>query len=99
MKTKHVNYRRYEIIPNIVSNFTPDSSLGISKLNQLWQAIKRALFRSSEPQVWQEYVTQREPSGECSVQIWWHAYDPLTQRSVYCSSEEEMRAWLDQLPY
>lgn len=57
----------------------------------LWQRFKQAIIGSSELQVWQAY----DRNGN----IYWQAYDPACDRSIYFGSEAEMRMWIEQYYY
>jgi hypothetical protein len=91
MKDKYILYRTYELIPQFTPGAKPNKSALISWLGNTWDFLIHWLVGNDEPRIWQEY----DRSGE----IWWHAYDPVTGRSVCCPTEDELRAWLDELPY
>jgi len=59
---------------------------------RLWQHLVIWMNSSSDLQVWQEL----DHRGHTSC---WHAYDPITGRSVCFGSEEEMRVWIDKCYY
>ncbi len=56
-----------------------------------WRFIRQSIAVNQEPQVWQ----RRDRDGNFG----WYAYDPISQRSLHCATEDEVRLWLDQLPY
>lgn len=60
-------------------------------LSCLWRSMERAMAVNNEPHVWQ----RRDRQGE----TFYSAHDPSTGRSIYCANEDEVRIWLDQLPY
>jgi hypothetical protein len=63
----------------------------ISWCHGIGQKVSNFLLEGHEPQI-------RQIRGRDGV-IWWQAYDPISQRSLTCASELEVRLWLDQLPY
>lgn len=60
-------------------------------VDRLWQSLMHYLLPGDEPRIWQK----RSAAGE----LFYHGYDPRSGRSIDCTTETEMRAWLDQLPY
>jgi hypothetical protein len=60
--------------------------------SQFWdQLINRLTLNPNEPHVW--HTVDR------MGQTIWHAYDPLTHRTLSCASETEMRQWLEERYY
>ncbi|HEY9728441.1 MAG TPA: hypothetical protein V6D50_18490 [Chroococcales cyanobacterium] len=59
-----------------------------SVLNQFWQHLVKSIVQGQEPRIWQH--TDR------TGKIWWHGYDPHTERSICVDSEAEMRIWLEE---
>lgn len=51
----------------------------------------QSLAGSREPHVWQ----RQDASG----QLWWHGYDPVSDHHICCTSEEELRIWLESRYY
>jgi hypothetical protein len=62
-----------------------------SVFHQFWQYLVTSIVQGQEPRIWQH--TDR------SGQIWWHGYDPLTERSICVDCEAEMRIWLEERYY
>jgi hypothetical protein len=60
----------------------------LSWLERAAQAFMQRLVADAEPHVW--YT--RDAEGN----LWWHAHDSVTGRSLYDASEAEMRIWLEQ---
>lgn len=56
--------------------------------HKLWAWLTDTYITYPEPQVWQK----RDRHGR----LCWHAYDPMTRRSFWCESEDEMRQWLEE---
>lgn len=54
----------------------------------LWNWLIDSYTHQPEPKVWQ--------STDRQGQLCWHAYDPVTNRSFWCASEDEMRCWLEE---
>jgi hypothetical protein len=59
--------------------------------HRLWQYLMHHLLRGHEPRVWQK----RNAAGE----VYHCGYDPYSGRTTYLTSDTDLRAWLDQLPY
>jgi hypothetical protein len=60
-------------------------------LNNMWQYLVTAIAQRQEPKVWQ--------STDRFGQTRWHAYDPVTGRSVCRDCEAEIRIWLEERYY
>lgn len=74
-----------------LSDIQPQSSSLISWFSYGWTYFIHYFTKSREPRVWQE----RSAAGD----IYHCAYDPYSGRSAYLSSDTDLRAWLEQLPY
>ncbi len=37
--------------------------------------------------------------GDRNGNVYWEGYDPVSNRTFYCASENEARIWLARLPY
>lgn len=78
---------------NLISRLAASPKFNLSSvvswLQNLCNNYVYHLANSEEPQVWQK----RDRHGE----IGWRAYDPVSGRSLVCSSEKEVRIWLEQL--
>jgi hypothetical protein len=59
----------------------------LSLIEKLWQNAIAALAKEPELKVWQK----QDRHGR----IYWHAYDPLTDKSVSFDSEAVMRCWIE----
>uniref|UniRef100_B8HZC6 Uncharacterized protein n=1 Tax=Cyanothece sp. (strain PCC 7425 / ATCC 29141) TaxID=395961 RepID=B8HZC6_CYAP4 len=59
-----------------------------SWLSRIWQWLKDALFEQTELQL----LLKRDRYGH----LWWYAYDPVTGRVGWLSSEDEVRAWIEE---
>lgn len=70
------------------SNVSTSFSLVIKAL---WQRFSVWLTKGRELQVWKKLDRQGNTS--------WHAYDPLTGRSICVASDAEMREWIEQCYY
>lgn len=62
-----------------------------SKLEKIWQFLVRHLRELPELRVWH--------TCDDEGNIWWNAYDPTTNRSIYSITEEQMRVWIEQRYY
>jgi hypothetical protein len=60
-------------------------------LERAARAFMQRLVVDAEPRVW--YTCDGEGN------LWWHAYDPITGRSLYDVSEAEIRVWIEQRHY
>ncbi|MEH2085011.1 MAG: hypothetical protein V7K89_35070 [Nostoc sp.] len=58
-----------------------------SKLQKSWYSLITVMASSSQLQVWQNHLANRD--------CYWHAYDPMTGRSACFGSEAEMRIWIE----
>lgn len=90
-KTKWEIYKELELIPDSVPQPGAGPLRVAAWLWSLWQSLATAMTRDCEPQIRQSL----DPSG----QLWWDAYDPITGKTTYLESEDEVYRWLDQLPY
>ncbi|WP_143467513.1 hypothetical protein [Leptolyngbya ohadii] len=91
MNSKTVNRRGNSIeLPSSKDENAQPSKL-VSRWNQVWQSLSHHLMKDNEPQVWQ----RRDRYGN----VWWVAYDPASGRSLLCSTEQEVRIWLEQTRY
>jgi Sec7-like guanine-nucleotide exchange factor len=59
--------------------------------NRFWKAVSHLLIQTSEPSVTQK----SDRSGHHYFQV----YDPMTRKYGEFSSEQEIRAWLEQRYY
>jgi hypothetical protein len=91
MEEHHSHFRMYEIIPELVPGAQPKHSNLSEWIYQAWIFLTHSLTKSHEPCIWQT----RDRDGE----IWWNAHDPMSGRSLVCTTEEEVQIWLEQLPY
>lgn len=87
-----------EVAPDCIPEFithSPDaksnSSSLVSMFSKGWAYLVHYFTKRPEPRVWR----QRNIAGG----IFYCAYDPYTGRSAYLTSETDLRAWLEQLPY
>jgi hypothetical protein len=61
----------------------------LSWIGRIWNAMIYGLSKPYEPQVKQK----RDRTGR----TFYHAYDPVTNRSTYCSDEKDVLIWLEKL--
>jgi hypothetical protein len=61
----------------------------LALIGNLWEKAIAALTKEPELKIWQE----QDRYGK----IHWHAYDPLTNKSVSFASELEMLSWIENL--
>lgn len=62
-----------------------------SALYKIWHGLLTANFSKNELRVWQK--SHSDGNTE------WHAYDPVTGRSICLASDAEMRIWIEQQYY
>lgn len=62
-----------------------------SALKRVLQAFIQLFSDNNEPRIW--LTTDRYGN------TFWHAYDPVSDKSVTCCSEDEMRAWIERRYY
>lgn len=60
----------------------------LSWLERAAQSFMQRLVADAEPRVWY--------TCDAKANLWWHAHDPVTGRSLYDASEAEMRVWIEQ---
>lgn len=60
----------------------------LSWVEQASQFFVKRLMADAEPRVWS--------TCDAEGNLWWHAHDAVTRRSLYDASESEMRTWLEQ---
>ncbi len=92
--TNYINSSNREIQENLYAETEQKavkSSKVFSILNGFWQHLFVALANNQEPRIW--HSTDRFGN------TWWHGYDPVTERSTYQNSEQEIRAWLEERYY
>lgn len=90
MRTHYHLNREYEIIPE----FSPRAQakhIQLAWVERFYKALVHYLIDRGEPRIWQE--------SDSTGKTWWRAYDPTSQQSLVCASEDEVRLWLEQLPY
>ncbi len=61
-----------------------------SWIRKIWQFISEDM-NNREPQIWQRL--SRDGT------LYYYAYDPISGRSLNSASEDEVRMWLEELPY
>jgi hypothetical protein len=91
MNSKSISSQDIEMLARKESGNETKYAKLIFRLDTIWSHLKHYLLQSCEPHLWQEYSS--------TGLLWWCAYDPKTQQSVYGLTETEMRRWLDQLPH
>ncbi len=62
-----------------------------SAMNQIGQFLLVAAMGGDKLKIWQ--TSDRDGNSS------WHGFDPLTGRSTWAGTEEEMRAWIDRHYY
>lgn len=88
---RSIMHRQYEVAPKTVNGANARPSKVVDFFQAILQAILDVAVKDNEPKILQI----RDRHG----QIWWRAYDPKSRRSLVCTTEDEVRLWLDQLPY
>ncbi|MBF2049418.1 MAG: hypothetical protein EDM05_040795 [Leptolyngbya sp. IPPAS B-1204] len=86
-------YQALEFLTEPTAN-TASKALSLklkTRLNHIWQSLVAYFSTSTEPHVWR--------SEDSNGQVVWHAYDPVTNRSVQQASMDEMRVWLEERHY
>lgn len=62
-----------------------------SAMNQIGQFLLVAAVGGDNLKIWQ--TADRDGNS------WWHGFDPLTGRSTWVATDDEMRAWIDRHYY
>ncbi|UBF27230.1 hypothetical protein K9N68_04500 [Kovacikia minuta CCNUW1] len=91
MNAKWELYKQLELIPDSEPEPRAPEPKLITWLNSLWESLTTSSPKKLEPEIWQ----RMDQEGN----VWWDAYDPVAGQVMYFASEEEIRMWLDQLPY
>jgi hypothetical protein len=94
VKTSNVNVKSQGLQylqPNIPSTYRPANLSFQQRLQKFGQKLYKLLVGSNELQVWS--TTDR------AGQTYWHAHDPLTNKSIVCRSEAEMVEWIENRHY
>ncbi|MBD3886632.1 hypothetical protein IFO70_33755 [Phormidium tenue FACHB-886] len=91
MNRKSITNRQHEIKSQSSSDAKAQPLGLVSRLNRLLKFLSDNSLRNSEPRIWQV----RDRSGN----TYWRAYDLMSGRSLVCSTEQEVRIWLEQVLY
>lgn len=91
MTTQHNLNRISKTTSLLVADSRSNSSTQSPWFSNIWKYLTQWFLQSNEPRVWQEH----DRFGQTRYCI----YDPYTQRSLYCSTEDETRVCLEQLLY
>lgn len=70
------------------NTFTDAKKTLLSLLEQASQSFMQRLMADAEPRVWH--------TCDAEGNLWWHAHDSVTGRSLHNASEAEVRIWLEQ---
>ncbi|MBD3886805.1 hypothetical protein IFO70_34780 [Phormidium tenue FACHB-886] len=62
-----------------------------SWLSRTWNYLMHHLLQGNEPRVWQKH----NAAGE----VFYYGYDPYSGQTTHLTSDIDLRAWLEQLPY
>lgn len=89
MEERRIHFTRYETMPHLVPEIQPQHSKLSEWLHKCWTSLLQFFTQEKEPRVWQ--------TSDHTGQIWWHAHDPISGRSLVCTTTEEVQIWLDQL--
>lgn len=69
----------------------PEGQRLFSAMNQIGQFLLVAAVGGEKLRIWQTF--------DCDGNSWWHGFDPLTGRSTWTATDDEMRAWIDRHYY
>ena len=75
----------------VIVHDTPPEPPDSSWLCQIWNSLMHHLLRGHEPQIRQK----RNAAGD----VYYYGYDPQSGRSAHFTSDTDLRAWLERLPY
>lgn len=89
MNRETIDYRETAIEWQSSSRKNTQPSRLLSLINRVWESLTQNLLKRSEPQVWQV----RDRAGN----TYWKAYDPASGQSLVCSTEREVRIWLEHV--
>jgi hypothetical protein len=88
---QQINYERLELISRPEPKLEQQPSVVMSLLKGIGQKVIGFFAVDTEPKIWQ--IT--EPTGE----IWWRAYDPVSGRSAWLATEEDVLKWVEDRYY
>lgn len=88
--TQQHNHKLVLIAHSTVEKLTQQTSF-LLWLSRFWHFVGQIMTVNNEPQVWQQHNRKGE--------TFYLGHDPSTGQFVYCANEDEIRIWLDQLPY
>jgi hypothetical protein len=80
-------HQSWELLPK-ETGFSKIKDAPLSWVEQASQFVVKRLRVDAEPRVWH--------TCDAEGNLWWHAHDAVTGRSLYDASESEMRIWLEQ---
>lgn len=94
--TPHQRYQTTSAKPIATGVIVHDAALeqtqcNPSWLSRAWNYLMHHLARGNEPRVWQK----RNAAGD----VFYYGYDPYSGRTAHLTSDIDLRAWLEQLPY
>lgn len=87
MKPKSLIYEELELIFNPAQKYSSNNQKLSLWLVNIWKFLAKA-FQTNELQIWQKTNRQGD--------TYWKVYHPATGRTAYCSTELEVRIWIDQ---
>jgi hypothetical protein len=91
MNIKWELYKELELIPDSEPEPQAPKPAIVVWFDRIRQSWSNFSSKKQEPEIWE----RMDQSGN----VWWDAYDPVAGQVMYFASEEEIRMWLDQLPY
>lgn len=97
MDSKPVSDRQYKIESQSEKRASIQPARLASHWHRIWQFLSHHLLRGNEPRVWQVRDPKWIGFAARSNNVRWRVYDPQSGRSFVCSSEQEVRIWLEQL--
>jgi hypothetical protein len=91
MSIKRVFDREDQIALRSIKDTNSQPSRRVSWLEQILERLSYKLLERKDPKVRQV----RDRSGK----IYWEVYDPVSRRSLFFSSEQDIRIWLERWHY
>lgn len=88
MKPKSLTYEKLELIFNPAQKYSSNKQKFSLWLVNIWKFLAKALFQTNRLQIWQE--------TNCQGDTCWKVHDTATGQTAYCSTELEVRIWIEQ---
>lgn len=82
-------YKQLELIASQEPEVKASKPTLKERIRSIWESLVIYLMKLQEVRVWS--------TSDRDGNIWWSAYDPMTQQSIHNVSEEGILVWIEQL--